>query len=91
MRNIAKFATAAALVGAMAIATTPSQAEHGRNAAAAIGFGAGALVGAAAASQAADRADGHVVIAAHLAGQSHARQTAGGEDVDEFGGVARKP
>lgn len=52
MRNIAKFATAAALVGAMAIATTPSQAEHGRNAAAAIGFGAGALVGAAAASSA---------------------------------------
>ena len=52
MRNIAKFATAAELVGAMAIATTPSQAEHGRNAAAAIGFGAGALVGAAAASSA---------------------------------------
>lgn len=52
MRNIAKFATAAALVGAMAIATTPSQAEHGRNAAAAIGFGAGALVGAAAATAA---------------------------------------
>lgn len=52
MRNIANFATAAALVGAMAIATTPSQAEHGRNAAAAIGFGAGALVGAAAASAA---------------------------------------
>ena len=52
MRNIAKFATAAAFVGAMAIATTPSQAEHGRNAAAAIGFGAGALVGAAAASNA---------------------------------------
>lgn len=52
MRNIAKLATAAALVGAMALATTPSQAEHGRNAAAAIGFGAGALVGAAAASNA---------------------------------------
>jgi hypothetical protein len=54
MRNIAKFATAAALVGAMAMATTPSQAEHGRNAAAAIGFGAGALVGAAAANAAAN-------------------------------------
>jgi len=52
MRNIAKFAAAATLLGAMAIATTPSQAEHGRNAAAAIGFGAGALVGAAAASNA---------------------------------------
>jgi hypothetical protein len=56
MRNIAKFATAAALVGAMAIATTPSQAEHGRNAAAAIGFGAGALIGAAAANAAANDA-----------------------------------
>ena len=55
MRNIAKFATAAALLGAMAIATTPSQAEHGRNAAA-IGFGAGALVGAAAANAAANNA-----------------------------------
>jgi len=56
MRTIAKFATAAALVGAMAIATTPSQAEHGRNAAAAIGFGAGALIGAAAANAAANNA-----------------------------------
>jgi hypothetical protein len=56
MRNIAKFATAAAIVGAMALATTPSQAEHGRNAAAAIGFGAGALVGAAAANAAANNA-----------------------------------
>jgi hypothetical protein len=44
---------AAALAGALAFsAATPSYAEHGRNAAAAIGFGAGALVGAAAASAA---------------------------------------
>ena len=46
---------AAALAGALALsAATPSYAEHGRNAAAAIGFGAGALVGAAAANAAND-------------------------------------
>lgn len=44
--------TAAALAGALALAATPGYAEHGRNAAAAIGFGAGALVGAAAANAA---------------------------------------
>ena len=37
-----------ALTGALALAAaTPSEARDGRNAAAAIGFGAGALVGAA--------------------------------------------
>src|SRR4051794_27653487 len=54
MRNIAKFAAAATFAGALALsAATPSQAAGGRNAAAAIGFGAGALVGAAVASSAA--------------------------------------
>lgn len=53
MRNFGKIAMAAALVGAAALATaTPSDARNGRNTAAAIGFGAGALVGAAAASSA---------------------------------------
>lgn len=47
-----KLLTAVALVGAIAMAAGPSQARDGRNAAAAIGFGAGALVGAAAASAA---------------------------------------
>ena len=47
-----KLLTAVALVGAIAMAASPSQARDGRNAAAAIGFGAGALVGAAAASAA---------------------------------------
>jgi len=43
----------AAFAGALTVAAaTPGHAEHGRNAAAAIGFGAGALVGAAAASAA---------------------------------------
>jgi hypothetical protein len=54
MRNIAKFAAAATFAGALAIsAATPSQAHDGRWGAAAIGFGAGALVGAAVASSAA--------------------------------------
>jgi hypothetical protein len=53
MNTFAKLATATALAGALAVPmATPSMAEHGRNAAAAIGFGAGALVGAAAASAA---------------------------------------
>jgi hypothetical protein len=51
MRNIIKYAAAAILTGALAFAAaTPSQAEGGRNAAAVIGFGAGALVSAAAAN-----------------------------------------
>lgn len=55
MKGFAKFAMAAALVGATALAAaTPSEARNGRNTAAAIGFGAGALVGAAAASSAAN-------------------------------------
>jgi hypothetical protein len=57
MNTFAKFATAAAVAGALAVPmATPSQAawhHHGdRGAAAAIGFGAGALVGAAAANAA---------------------------------------
>ena len=53
MRKFGKIAVAAALVGAAALAAaTPSEARNGRNTAAAIGFGAGALVGAAAASSA---------------------------------------
>jgi hypothetical protein len=52
MNRIVKYTAAAALTGALAlVAATPSQARHGRNAAA-IGFGAGALVGAAAANAA---------------------------------------
>jgi len=53
MINMTKLLAAAALTGALAMsAPTPSYAAHGRNAAAAIGFGAGALVGAAAANAA---------------------------------------
>ncbi len=52
MNRIIKITAAATLTGAVALAmATPSQARHGWNAAA-IGFGAGALVGAAAASAA---------------------------------------
>jgi hypothetical protein len=48
MNIIMKYALAATMTGALALAAvTPGQARDGRNAAAAIGFGAGALVGAA--------------------------------------------
>ncbi len=48
MKTTFKFIAAAALTGAFALAAiTPGQARGGNNAAAAIGFGAGALVGAA--------------------------------------------
>ncbi len=48
MEKFLKYAAAAILAGALALsAVTPSDARDGRNAAAAIGFGAGALVGAA--------------------------------------------
>ena len=47
MRTILKYAAAVALTGALAVAAaTPSEARHGRNAAAGIGFVAGALIGA---------------------------------------------
>jgi hypothetical protein len=50
MNKFVKFAALTAVAGACTIATAmPSQAAGGRNAAAAIGFGAGAAVGAAAA------------------------------------------
>lgn len=53
MKIFSKFALAAALTGAVALAAaTPGEARDGRNTAAAIGFGAGALVGAAVASSA---------------------------------------
>ena len=53
MKTLFKFAVAATLTGALALAaTTPSEARGGRNAAAGIGFAAGALLGAAAASSA---------------------------------------
>jgi len=53
MNVFAKFALAATVTGAMALAAaTPGEARNGRNTAAAIGFGAGALVGAAAVSSA---------------------------------------
>lgn len=50
MKRMMKFAAATGVAGVLAMSlAVPSYAEHGRNAAAAIGFGAGALVGAAAA------------------------------------------
>jgi hypothetical protein len=53
MNGVSKFALAAVLTGAVALAAaTPGEARDGRNTAAAIGFGAGALVGAAVASSA---------------------------------------
>jgi hypothetical protein len=52
MKTIFKFATTVALTGALALAAaSPSEARNGRNAAA-IGFGVGALAGAAIASSA---------------------------------------
>src|SRR4051812_2477643 len=49
MRNVFKFAAAATLTGALALAfSAPSKAAGGRHAAAAAGFVAGAAVGAAA-------------------------------------------
>ena len=51
MNTILKYAGAATLTAALALAAvTPGQARDGCNAAAAIGFGAGAIIGAAAAS-----------------------------------------
>jgi hypothetical protein len=53
MKTVLKYAAAAALTGVLAVAAvTTGQARDRHNAAAAIGFGAGALVGAAAASAA---------------------------------------
>jgi hypothetical protein len=53
MNRIAKCAAVATLAGACAmVMATPSQAYHGHNAAAAIGFGAGVLTGAAVANAA---------------------------------------
>ena len=52
MRKFVTYTAAVALTGALALAAaTPSEARHGRNAAA-IGFGVGALAGAAIASSA---------------------------------------
>ena len=49
MRTILKYAAGLTLTGALALAmATPGQAREGRHTAAAVGFGAGALVGAAA-------------------------------------------
>lgn len=51
MKAILKYTTATVLAGALALAmASPSQAEHGRNAAAIGGFVAGAAVGAAVAN-----------------------------------------
>ncbi len=53
MKTMFKFAAAAVLTGALAVAVvTPSEARNGRNAAAIGGFAVGAVVGAAAASAA---------------------------------------
>lgn len=52
MKMLIKYTAAVALTGAIALAAaTPSEARHGRNAAA-IGFGVGAIAGAAVASSA---------------------------------------
>ena len=52
MKTFIKYTAAAALTGAIALAAaTPSEARNGRNAAA-IGFGVGAIAGAAIASSA---------------------------------------
>jgi hypothetical protein len=52
MKTLTKYTAAVALTGMLALAAaTPSEARHGRNAAA-IGFGVGALAGAAVASSA---------------------------------------
>ena len=52
MKTLIKYTAAVALTGAMALAAaTPSEARNGRNAAA-IGFGVGAIAGAAIASSA---------------------------------------
>ncbi|HZL32093.1 MAG TPA: hypothetical protein VFC54_13690 [Pseudolabrys sp.] len=51
MKTILKYTTAVVLAGAMALAVaSPSQARHGRNAAAIGGFVAGAVIGSAVAS-----------------------------------------
>ena len=51
MNRTFKYAVAAGVAGILSLGlAAPSQARHGRNAAAAIGFGAGALVGIAAAN-----------------------------------------
>ena len=51
MKTFIRYAAAATLAGALAVAmATPSQARHGRNAALIGGFAAGALIGAAAAN-----------------------------------------
>ncbi len=53
MNRMIKYAAVAGVAGVLAVGmTAPSHADNGRNTAAAIGFGAGALVGAAAASAA---------------------------------------
>jgi hypothetical protein len=53
MKTVLKYAAAAALTGALALAAvSPSQARDGRNAAAIGGFAAGALIGAAVANSA---------------------------------------
>lgn len=51
MKTVLKYAALATVAGALVVAAaSPSDARNGRNTAAAIGFGAGALVGAAAVS-----------------------------------------
>ena len=53
MKTMFRYAAAATLAGALALAAaTPSEAHDGRNAAALIVFGAGALIGAAIANSA---------------------------------------
>lgn len=55
MKRMIKYAAAASVAGVLALGmAVPGHAEDGRNTAAAIGFGAGALAGAAAANAAHD-------------------------------------
>lgn len=51
MKTLTKYTAAVVLTGMLALAATPSEARYGRNAAA-IGFGVGAVAGAAIASSA---------------------------------------
>lgn len=53
MKRTIKYAAVASVAGALAIGmAAPGHAAHGRNTAAAVGFGAGAMVGVAAANAA---------------------------------------
>ncbi len=93
MNMFTKIASAAVLTGALAMtAITPSQARDGRNTAAAIGFGAGALLGAAVASSANQGyyRDGYAYDRGYAYGPGYAYQPAPGY-VDPYDSYAYQP